>query len=107
LWSSAWQCDAHGPVPPLQPAARPGPECLESERALAARGSIPLWIPWPLPAGWVVTGVAHAGDERRGAVASGAGCSGPAPLGGVADLLLVAETPGVGLAARDDNSASR
>ena len=28
------------------------------------------------------------------------GCSGPAPLGGGGDLLLVAEAPGVGLAAR-------
>jgi hypothetical protein len=44
--------------------------------------------------------LAHAGDERTGAVATIVGCSGPAPLGGPADLLHVAETPGVGLAAR-------
>lgn len=100
LWSSAWQCEAHGPVPPLQPVVKPGPDCLETERSLAARGSTPLWVPWPLPAGWVVTGFAHAGDERSGAVATVVGCSGPAPLGGAADLLLIAETPGVGLAAR-------
>lgn len=96
LWSSAWQCDEHGPVPPLQPVVRPAAECLENLRAKAA---VPIWVPWPLPAAWVVTGYAYAGDERTGAVASVVGCSGPAPLGGAADLLLVAESPGVGLGA--------
>ncbi|HXR41754.1 MAG TPA: DUF6758 family protein [Acidothermaceae bacterium] len=100
LWSSAWQCDVHGPVPPLQPVVRPTAECVDNLRAHAARASTPLWVPWPLPTSWVVTGLAHAGDERTGAVATIVGCSGPAPLGGPADLLLVAETPGVGLAAR-------
>lgn len=87
-------------MPPLQPVVKPNPDCLETERAHAARGSTPLWIPWPLPPGWVVTGFGHAGDERSGAVATMLGCSGPAPLGGPADMLLIAETPGVGLAAR-------
>lgn len=67
---------------------------------LRAKAAAPLWMPWPLPAGWVVTGFAYAGDERTGAVATVVGCSGPAPLGGAADLLLVAESPGVGLGAR-------
>ncbi len=97
LWSSAWQCDEHGSVPPLQPVLRPGAEMLENLRAKAAA---PLWMPWPLPARWVVTGFAYAGDDRTGAVATVVGCSGPAPLGGAADLLLVAESPGVGLGAR-------
>lgn len=61
---------------------------------------MPLWIPWPLPTGWVVSGFAYAGDDRTGAVATVVACSGPAPLGGGADLLLVAESPGVGLGAR-------
>lgn len=96
LWSSAWECDEHGSVPPLQPVVRPSAECLDD---LRAKTTVPLWLPWPLPPGWLVTGYAHAGDERSGAVATVVGCSGPAPLGGAADLLLVAESPGVGLGA--------
>jgi len=97
LWSSAWQCDAHGSVPPLQPIVRPSAQCLDD---LRAKASVPVWVPWPLPTGWLVTGFAHAGDDRTGAVATVVGCSGPAPLGGAADLLLVAESPGVGLGSR-------
>jgi hypothetical protein len=55
---------------------------------------------WPPPTGWVVTGLAHAGDERTGARATLLACSGPAPLGGVGDVVLVAEEPGIGLGAR-------
>lgn len=97
VWSSDWLCDEHGPVPPLQPVVRPSLECLDS---LRTRAKVPVWLPWPLPTGWVVTGYAHVGDERTGAVATVVGCSGPAPLGGGGDLLLVAESPGVGLGAR-------
>jgi hypothetical protein len=97
LWSSAWRCDRHGPVPPLQPVTRPSADCLERLRAAS---TVPAWLPWPLPMGWVVTGVASAGDDRSGAVATAVGCSGPAPLGGAADLVVVAEAPGVGLGAR-------
>lgn len=60
-------------------------------------GSTPLWCPWPLPSGWLVTGVGWAGDERR-VQATVVACSGPSPLhGGPADLVVVAEEPGVGL----------
>ncbi|MDQ1484880.1 MAG: hypothetical protein QOJ62_573 [Actinomycetota bacterium] len=97
LWSSAWQCDEHGPVPPMQPVSRPGADGLELMRS---RAQVPVWLPWPLPTAWVVTGYARAGDDRSGAVATVVGCSGPAPLGGAADLVLVAESPGVGLGAR-------
>jgi hypothetical protein len=48
----------------------------------------------------LVTGLAAAGDERTGARATALACSGPAPLGGVAELVLVAEEPGIGLGAR-------
>lgn len=61
---------------------------------------VPLWLPVPMPTGWVVSGIGHAGDERTGARATLLACSGPAPLGGAADLVLVAEEPGVGLGAR-------
>jgi hypothetical protein len=97
LWDSTWRCHAHGPVPPLQPVAKPGPECFEHVRAEAR---VPVWLPWPLPTGWLVTGYANAGDDRTGAVATVVGCSGPAPLGGAADMVVVAESPGVGLGAR-------
>jgi hypothetical protein len=60
---------------------------------------VPVWVPWPPPAGWLVTGFADAGDERSGARAVAVALSGPAPLGGPADLVLVAEEPGIGLGA--------
>ncbi len=97
LWNSAWRCDEHGPVAPLQPIGRPAPDSLD---LLRSKARVPVWIPWPLPLGWLVTGYAHAGDERTGALATLVGCSGPAPLGGAADMVLVAEGPGLGLGAR-------
>lgn len=97
LWSNDWRCDAHGPVPPLQPVVQPSTEVL---RAAAGGAGVPLWMPWPLPRGWLVTGVATAGDDRTGARATALACSGPAPLGGVAELVWVAEEMGVGLGTR-------
>jgi len=97
LWSSAWQCDTHGAVHPLQPVVQPTQELV---RTVAARAGVPVWLPWPLPRGWLVTGLAVAGDDRTGARAAALACSGPAPLGGVAELVLVAEEPGIGLGAR-------
>lgn len=97
LWSSAWQCDKHGAVPPLQPAVQPTAEIVHQ---VVARSAVPVWLPWPLPKGWLVTGVTYAGDERIRARATAVACSGPAPLGGVGDLILVAEEPGVGLGSR-------
>jgi hypothetical protein len=48
-----------------------------------------------------VTGAGWAGDDRLGVRATALACSGPNPLGGgPADLVLVAEQPGVGLGAR-------
>jgi len=61
---------------------------------------VPVWLPWPLPVGWVVTGVTYAGDERTGGVATVLACSGPSPVGGVGEFVVVAEEPGVGLGAR-------
>ena len=97
LWSNDWRCDGHGAVPPVQPVLQPSPDVL---RAAAASSGVPLWMPWPLPRGWLVTGVLTAGDERTGARATAVACSGPAPLGGVAELVVVAEEMGVGLGAR-------
>lgn len=58
-----------------------------------------MWLPWPLPDRWLVTGFAYAGDEHTGARACAVACSGPAPLGGPGEMVLVAEEPGVGLGA--------
>lgn len=97
LWSSAWVCDAHGAVHPLQPVVQPTAELAQT---LATQSEVPVWLPWPLPRGWLVTGLLSAGDERTGARATAVACSGPAPLGGVGELVLVGEEPGVGLGAR-------
>jgi hypothetical protein len=96
LWSSAWTCDLHGEVCPLQPVVQPHAEVLHD---VVRRSAVPVWLPWPLPRGWLLTGIAHAGDERTGARAVAVACSGPAPLGGMGELVLVAEEPGVGLGA--------
>ncbi|MBB5434790.1 DUF6758 family protein [Nocardiopsis composta] len=97
LWSSAWQCAVHGPVAPLQPVRTPGETSLN---LLVDSAQVPVWLPWPLPAGWVVTGFADAGDERSGALGIAVALSGPAPLGGVGEMAIVAEDPGIGLGAR-------
>jgi hypothetical protein len=47
----------------------------------------------------MVTGFSGAGDERSGMRATVVALSGPNPVGGPADLLVVAEEPGVGLGA--------
>lgn len=97
LASSAWRCAAHGAVQPLHPPVTPSAGVLAS---VAAQARVPLWLPWPLPRGWLVTGVTAAGDERTGLTATALACSGPAPLGGMGEMIIVAEEPGVGLGAR-------
>ncbi|MGA5425097.1 DUF6758 family protein [Streptomyces lavendulocolor] len=97
LFSDSWQCDVHGAVHPLQPVLPPSVEALG---VVTHRSQVPVWMPWPLPVGWLFTGVAYAGDDRSGGRAAVVACSGPAPLGGVGELLLIAEEPGVGLGAR-------
>jgi hypothetical protein len=96
VWSSAWRCDLHGEISPLAPARLPSRDGLQ---LLASHTTVPVWLPWPLPPGWLVSGFTGAGDERTGARASAVALSGPNPLGGPADLLIIAEEPGVGLGA--------
>ncbi len=60
---------------------------------------VPVWLPWPLPTGWLVTGFAEVGDERTGGRASVVALSGPSVTHGPADLLIIAEEPGIGLGA--------
>ncbi|BAU85870.1 hypothetical protein SLA_4986 [Streptomyces laurentii] len=82
---------------PLQPVIPPSVEALG---VVVHRAHVPVWMPWPLPVGWLFTGVAYAGDDRSGGRATAVACSGPGPLGGIGELLLVAEELGVGLGAR-------
>ncbi len=81
---------------PLQPPRRPSEAAAEAIRQ-AAR--VPVWIPWPLPVGWLVTGFAEVGDERSGVRASVVALTGPSITSGPADMLVIAEEPGVGLGA--------
>ncbi|MFC0865755.1 DUF6758 family protein [Sphaerimonospora cavernae] len=96
VWSSSWRCAAHGDVLPFQPPRRPSEAAADAIRQ-AAR--VPVWIPWPLPAGWLVTGFAEVGDERSGVRASVVALTGPSITPGPADMLVIAEEPGVGLGA--------
>ena len=97
LWSSSWQCGSHGTVAPYSVIPRPGPDAATHVLGLA---KVPVWVPHVLPTGWVVSGFACAGDEREGARAVVTCLTGPSPLGGAAELMLVSEEPGIGLGAR-------
>ncbi|MEW2352671.1 DUF6758 family protein [Spirillospora sp. NPDC029432] len=97
LWSSDWNCGVHGAVLPRQPPKRPSAEGLA---AVLRDARVPVWVPWPLPKGWLVTGFCAVGDDRSGGRACTVALSGPGLLsGGPADLLVIAEEPGVGLGA--------
>jgi hypothetical protein len=106
LMNSDWRCDIDGPVLPFHVAQHINAQILESAVAKVRAHNVggvttPVWSLWPLPPGWMVTGVGWAGDERSGVRATALACSGPAPLNrGPADVVLVAEEPGVGLGAR-------
>ncbi|WP_369056347.1 DUF6758 family protein [Kineococcus terrestris] len=101
IWHSSATCAAHGEVVPLQP---PLPADADHLRWVAERSDVPVWVPWPLPTGWLLTGTRCVRDERHDAQAVAVAVSGPrsaAPGGppGLAELLLVAEQPGTGLGA--------
>jgi hypothetical protein len=86
----------HGEIQPLSPARQPNRDGLNG---LVKQSKVPVWLLWPLPPGWLVTGFAGAGDDRTGLRGCAVALSGPHPLGGPADLVIVAEEPGVGLGA--------
>ena len=60
LFADSWQCDVHGIVHPMQPVIPPSVEALG---VVVNRAEVPVWMPWPLPVGWLFTGVACA-DAR-------------------------------------------
>lgn len=96
-WSSAWQCNLHGQVQPLRPAFSPSKEGLDG---VLRSATVPVWLPWPLPPGWLVTGFAAAGDERSGSCGCAVALTGPNPVGGPGEMLIISEQLGVGLGAR-------
>src|ERR1700685_2816242 len=69
-WSSAGRCDLHGEIPPLAPARLP---TMEGLRALVRQAQVPVWLPWPLPPGWLVSGLTRAGDRRPRTRGAGVG----------------------------------
>lgn len=96
LWANHWTCAEHGEVTPLQPPGRPSAAYVAH---LVNESAVPMWVPWPLPKGWVVSALLHCADDVSGVRATATVVSGPNPLGGPADLTLVAEEPGIGLGA--------
>jgi hypothetical protein len=67
---------------------------------LLRSAAVPVWLPWPLPERWLVSGFAGAGDARGDTAGCAVALSGPNPFGGLAEMLIVAEEPGLGLGAR-------
>lgn len=63
LFADSWQCATHGAVHPLQPIIPPSVNALT---VVVNHARVPVWMPWPLPVGWLFTGVARAGDDRDG-----------------------------------------
>jgi hypothetical protein len=95
--SVAWHCHWHGEVFPLYTAYSVAGDGLG---VLLLDAAVPVWLPWPLPAGWLVTGFAGAGDGDTGVRACVVALAGPNPIGGLGDMLLISEEPGIGLGAR-------
>ena len=90
-----WTCDAHGVVEPLHPALPAEAYHLSD---VASSAAVPVWLPWPVPLGWTVSGVRRTtgtGPSRAVAV----GLLGPGVTTRQAELVIVAEEPGVGLGA--------
>jgi hypothetical protein len=86
----------HGDIYPLRQVRSVSSEGLVS---LTRNAIVPVMLPWPLPSGWVVTGFAAAGDERSGTRGAAVALSGPNPVGGAAEMLVICEELGVGLGA--------
>lgn len=94
LMSSDWTCTAHGKISPYHRSS------VEALPQLVGQAKVPVWVPLPLLPGWTLSGLGSCGDERSGGLATVVALAGPSPLGGPADMLLVAEEPGTALGAR-------
>jgi hypothetical protein len=91
-----WSCHQHGEVAPLEGVRPPQSTDLH---AAALGSAVPVWLMWPLLPGWTISGIVRAGADGDAAHAVAVACGGPAPLGGTADLVIIAERPGIGLGA--------
>src|SRR5579875_1320198 len=91
---------ARGSATSTVPFTRCAPGSARAGPAWPACSGGPRWLPWPLPHGWLVTGFAAAGDDRSGTRACAVALSGPNPVGGLGELLVISEELGVGLGAR-------
>src|SRR6478609_3148564 len=91
---SAPVCPRCGEVLVVRPGAD-GQAWCHLHGAVTADAQVPAWVPDPMPTGWTVTGLAWGGEP--GARAIVVDTAGPAPLGGSAELVLVAEEPGTGV----------
>jgi len=91
-----WRCPIHGDIDPLWRLADNSDAGLSE---LTGACAVPVLAPWPIPAGWLVSGFAAVGREHGRVRASVVALSGPNPVGGAAEMLLICEEPGIGLGA--------
>jgi hypothetical protein len=100
-----WACIDHGPTPPLW---RPEEASYEDFTAhLAAAGSFPTYLPWPLGPDWQVSDFAVVGESPDRVRATLACTSGTSVLDGPVDVLVVAEEAGTGLGSRVAGTGGR
>lgn len=90
-----WRCGVHGVVEPMHPAV---PAERHHLHDIASSSGVPVWLAWPPPRDWVVTGVRRTASDgmARGVAVS---FTGPGLTSRQAELVVVAEEPGVGLGA--------
>lgn len=97
LMRDGYLCPQHGEEAPLHMPLLPDPENLP---ALLSTATVPAWIPWPLPANWVFTGLRMVGGGPAPISAVAVALTGAALTAGPADLVIISEQPGTGLGAR-------
>lgn len=95
--ADSWTCPLHGSVTPLWRPDVAGYDDLAEH--LVRAGSMPTWVPWPLPPGWSVSDFGSV-IARVGCVATVVTCGGMSETDGQVALSVVTEEPGVGLGAR-------
>lgn len=98
-------CPEHGDQPCLR---RPQQASYDDFTAhLAAAGSFPTYLPWPMSPGWAVSDFGVVVDRATGrGLATVTCCSGSTDLDGRVDVFVVAEEAGVGLGGRCAGLAS-
>ena len=93
-----WTCLDHGAITPLWRPALADYETFVEH--LAAAGSLPTLLPWPMPPGWTITDFGCVARPDADARASFVTLSGTSDLDGVVEVDVVSEEPGVGLGCR-------